>query len=136
MQKIFKIDNSKIYMAPVKLLENYIFPELESRGMRMQASGYKFLTCATSDGESGAVLDSIDFFATSANGETRGYMLSVSRTVINNFVTESRRIAESKQLTLKAIEKYNLYFSTINGSNEKIMSAKDFVDYVTNKFFE
>lgn len=137
MQKIFKIDNSKIYMAPVKLLEKYIFPEMEQHhGMRMQASGYKFLTCATSDGESDSVLDSIDFYMTGSNGDTMGYTLSVAHTLILNPVTMSQKIADEEKFRLSDIEKYKLCFMHSYYGTEITMSAKDFIDYALGKFYE
>lgn len=136
MKKRFEIKDKSIYAAPIKILENYIFPELERKyGMRVQATGYKFICSAGSDGASKAAPSSVDFHMTDVNGDTDGYTLRVISSIIENATTDSEQIATAQNLSSKAINKYKLVFVRLYCDDEITVSASDFVVYAIDKFY-
>ena len=130
MTKKFEIDENSVANAPLKIFE-WIAKELQKKEYRVGASGYRFIAPSYED-ETIRILSDIDFYAVTKDGHLCSGKIDISRTVVNNQYVASKKIAESKDLKLSAIEKYALEVE-LDGKCMH-MTAKELIGYITNNF--
>ena len=130
MIKKFEIDESSVANAPLKIFE-WIAEELQKKEYRAGASGYRFIA-PSYENDKITILSDIDFYAISQIGRLCSGRIDISRTVVNNQYVASKKIADSKELKLSAIEKYALEVE-LDGRSMHI-NARELIEYIENNF--